>query len=133
MLIPNFLYGGEVEIMFNDDGHKYYKDNEKLIGVTTILSAISKPMLIPWASNMCADYVRDHLKPGVAMDEVEIKTMLDAARKAHSQRKTDAGNVGTLVHEWVDRYIKGENPEMPFNEELKKSVGKSGKNFSNAM
>ena len=110
--------------MFNDEGHKYYMDNEKLIGVTTVLSCINKPALVPWASNMCADYVKDHLKPGIPMDEVEIKTMLDVARKAHTQRKVDAGNVGSLAHDWIDGYIKGENPEMPFNEDLKKSVNK---------
>ena len=53
---------------------------------------------------------------------MELSTLFGAARKAHWQKKTDAGDAGTFLHKWVEKYIKGEDPGMPVNPDLQLSV-----------
>ena len=52
MLTSNKLYNGQVEIMFNDDAHIYYKDDKRIPSVTNILQVIAKPTLVPLAAKV---------------------------------------------------------------------------------
>lgn len=124
MIIRNHLYGGEVTLSFDGFRHRYVweEENEEIISVTKVISVINKPALINWASNMAIDYVSSQIEPGVAYDEIQLATIFDKGRKAHYDRKVEAGNIGTLLHKWVENYIRGENPGMPVNPELKESV-----------
>lgn len=120
--IINKMYGGKVELVFETTRHKYTVGEDVIPGVTTILDVLSKPALIYWSANQAAEYVRDHLKPGVALDEVQINELYERARKAHTQKKTDAGALGSLVHNWVEDYINGKDPGVPVNEEMRGAV-----------
>lgn len=118
------LYHGAITIVFDPMKHLYTLDGVPVPGVTGVIGMINKPALIPWAANMAAQRMGELLKPGVAYDEVQIKEMLGEAKVAHRRKKEAAGDVGTLIHKWIERWIKGENPEPPVNEVMKYATGK---------
>ncbi len=100
---------------FDEKTHTYYLDGVKMTGVTTILGVIAKPALIPWAVKTCADYIMDNCErheDGWLVSEKDLKE----AKSAHRKKKESAGDVGTLVHDAVENYVKnGEIPELPEN------------------
>jgi hypothetical protein len=131
MIIKTKLYKGEVELVFDSFRHSYHVNDrtfdrfqEKVTSVTTALGIINKPALVNWAANMAADSIAEALKPGISYDELELQTIIEAGRKAHYQRKTDAGLTGTFVHKWVEDYIKGNNPGMPVNKNLQEAINR---------
>lgn len=116
------LYNGQVQMTFNTNGHRYQIGDTECVGVTTILSTLAKPALIPWAVKMTTDYIATQLKAGKAYDELQIQSILKEAKLAHRKKKEDAGDLGSLIHNWIERYIKGEKPEMPTNEKMQKAI-----------
>ena len=120
----NKLYEGKVTIMFDVYQHKYtwVEEEEDITSVTTALKIISKPALISWAANVAVDYMTEKIEPGMEYDEVELAGIFKGARQAHWQKKTDAGDVGTLLHKWIESYINGEQVSMPVNEQMKISI-----------
>ena len=116
------LYDNTVTVYFDSIKHQYKVDALVVPSVTTVLSTIAKPALINWAANMCADNIAAALEPGKAYDELQLQAIIETGRRAHWQKKTDAGTIGSFVHKFVQQYINGENPALPVNEELKKSV-----------
>lgn len=131
MKIITKLYNEEVLLEFETFRHTYTVTDEKngifaqrRPSATTALGIIAKPQLIFWASNMCADSIKEQLKPGTAYDELQIEAIIETGRKAHTQRKVEAGTIGTFVHKWVEDYIKGQNPAQPVNKQLAVAVSK---------
>ena len=129
MEIKTSMYGGKVEMVFESYHHIYTVNdpennvfNERVGSVTKANGIINKPKLVNWSANITADTMLEQLKPGVAYDEIEINTMVEAARNAHFHKKKEAGDIGTMVHKWVEAYIKGENPGRPVNEQLQTSI-----------
>lgn len=129
MIIKTKLYQGEVELVFDSFRHSYHVNDANngrfqdiVTSVTTALSILNKPALVNWAANMAANSINEAWKPGVPYDELEIQAIIEGGRKAHWQRKTDAGLTGTFVHKWVEDYINGKNPGMPVNDNLKQAV-----------
>lgn len=135
-IIINKLYDGEVELTFEPMGHKYLVTDEKnnliespVRSVTKINSVISKPALIPWASKMAVESLRESIKAGESYDEVYLEQVFAEAQQAHSKRKIDAGILGTLTHKWVENYIgwrvlgspEGHKPSLPVNETAQKA------------
>lgn len=120
----NKLYNGEVTLTFDSARHRYvWEEKDQVIpSVTTILKVINKPALINWASNMAVDYASSAIEPGKSYDELELASIWQGAKKAHFQKKTDAGDLGTFLHKWVEDFIKGEKPGMPVNPDLQLSV-----------
>lgn len=113
------MYGGEIELVFDTLAHKYSVNGETVPGATTCLGVLSKPALTFWAANMAADYWKDHIKPGVSLDEIEIDNIWKASKRAHSQKKDESASLGTMVHKFVEDYIKGLNPELSVNPEMR--------------
>jgi hypothetical protein len=113
------LYNGKVEMTFDPDKHIYEVDGKIVEGVTGVISVISKPALMYWAVNMAIEYMQKHLKAGESYDEIEIKKILEGAKSAHRTKKEDAGDIGTLVHEAIEQYIKTGKEEAPVHEKAK--------------
>ena len=126
MNYENKLYKNKVTILYEDRRHRYVWEEEdrEVKSVTTALRIINKPALIPWAANAAVDSIVELIKPGVSYDELELAEVWDLGRKAHYKRKKDAGDLGTLLHKWIEQYIKGEDPGTPVNKRLQKSVGR---------
>ena len=86
---------------FSEKAHIHYLDGKRATGITTILGVISKPFLIPWASKMACEYVRENLK---SLDDLEA--VLEKAKNAHAQKRDAAGDVGKKVHLACEQFIK---------------------------
>lgn len=123
--------------------HEYRVNGKVVDGVTTILGILNKPMLIGWAAKEAVKdigyYERDSWDDKIKryvpapLEEQEkglqrcisiherIKTMdideywlaLHNAKGASNRKKTEAADIGTLVHTFVEDYIKGKNPSVP--------------------
>lgn len=122
MIIKNYLYNKTVEITFHEETHTYYINQKRLPSVTTVLSIVNKPMLVNWAAKMAVESMQQSFQPGVVYDEIQLKDAFALAKKAHWQRKTDAGSLGNVAHKWVEDYIRGKNPKMPIHQQLNASV-----------
>lgn len=122
MTIQNTLYDGEVKLTFESFRHQYKHNDTVIPSVTTILSIMNKPALVSWAANTAINAVKEQILPGVAYDELQLQNIFESSRIAHAKRKTDAGNYGTFVHDWIQAYIEGKNPELPVNKLLENSV-----------
>lgn len=127
------LYNGEETILFDDSldknnkpKHAYWKLSttnfkkdcspkmERLTGVTTFLKIIDKPALINWAVRITLGFIREHIDK-LAED---TDTVLSLAKDEANKQKDIAGEIGSAVHKWVEQHIKGENPEMPENDNV---------------
>lgn len=122
MITKNLLYNETVQIDFNSFNHAYSKDGEGLASVTGITGTINKPALIGWAVGECVNYLTEKIKPGISFDEVALVELFSEAKKAHTKSKDKSADIGSLVHDWVRRYINKENLEMPINEQLRTSI-----------
>lgn len=113
------LYGGDVKLEFESGRHIYLANGQKVESITGILKVISKNALIYWAVNMACEYMSKNITPGVALDELQIASLLDGAKKAHRTKSTDAATTGTMIHDWISKHLKGQNPPLPVNEKIK--------------
>ena len=118
------IYGGTVDLEYIDSKHLYLVNNKKVDGVTSILGVLAKPALMYWAVNMTIEFFKGALKPGMALDELKIQALLVDGKLAHRKKKDAAADFGTMVHEWIEKHIKGENPKPFVNEKLKNSCDK---------
>lgn len=132
------LYRGEVKIIFDESTytlkngetykkHIYFRDSVKpenaIDGVTSVLNVIAKPQLVPWATKITADFWKDYLVENkYQIDEVSIEKVYKESKKASDKVKNDAADHGTLLHKWMEAFLKGQNPEPLKNPALKKSA-----------
>lgn len=127
----SILYNGDVRLDFSPSGHKYqifHKGVEKFgtRGVTTVLGVLDKPSLVQWAANECNKYWVDGLSKG-PIDEILIATLAKEAPKQWLNTRDKAGQIGTLVHLWIEQWInykmgKGEKPLTPQNLNMQQAV-----------
>lgn len=117
------------------------KDFKLVPGPTTALGVLDKPFLVPWASKEAVKYsgwyekevwtpdgyvpvTEEEQSRGLerlisiknrigTMDYDEYWEFLNQAKSAHRMRKEGAADHGTIVHDWVEKWIKGDNPLMP--------------------
>lgn len=116
------LYKGKVKLNFNPEKHHYTVDGRTIDGVTTILGTLNKPALVPWAVKMCAEYMEQNLPVGVPLDEITKKNLIAESKKIYSKKSGDAADHGTMLHDWIERWIKGQNPQPFVNDILRKSA-----------
>jgi len=123
MVEKYLLYDGKVELSFDSDKHIYQVNGKIVDGVTSIIQIVDKSgPLMYWAVGQAMDYLRNNLKPGKALDEIEIREILEEASKQHRLSKTRAGNVGDLTHEYIEKAMKGEKPKMPVNKQIRNGI-----------
>jgi hypothetical protein len=97
----------------------YYADHatgDRLRSVTTILSGgVPKPGLVHWAGNTCTDSAIDNLPALVAASRhpEQLEELRSWIRKAHTRKKDERAEVGSLVHGVIESRILGtELPEV---------------------
>lgn len=103
--------------------HSHYYDGKRLLGVTTALSSISKgDGLTQWAVNQALDYVRGQFCPPEVQPPDEyfdpvsregLETVLLGAKQAWRYARERAASIGTQTHNWIEAYLKGEDPSWP--------------------
>lgn len=102
-VIETKLYGGKITVKFFVDSHQYWVDGKRKTGVTTIIGIKDKSTaLVSWATEIGADFLCDKLRAGEEITELDILR----AQDLHRERKQEAADLGTKIHEWCEQYIK---------------------------
>lgn len=87
------------------DGAEY-----RLRSVTSVLGVLNKEALIQWAVDQSMDYIRDRVDydaDGVArFTQPDLEALLREARMAHYRTKTEAADLGTLAHDYVESFLR---------------------------
>lgn len=104
-------------------GGYFTQDGKRIPSVTTILSRYKESgALIHWAAGQSAKYIKEqaanlplipyqqynlgHIKH--AIDRFEVLKLCDAAKTAYRTVRDDAAEAGTLAHDAVEHWIKGD-------------------------
>lgn len=121
------LYNGEVTVTL-DGRHKYtVHDNGVLVpdvvNVTSISGILDKPGLKFWAANLAADHILEALRAGTDITEA----LIEEARRKHTTFVKEAADIGTLVHDFVETFIRlilegKEQPALPDDERVLNGV-----------
>ena len=93
------------QFTFNKEKHEYLLDGKRMTGCTTILGILAKPALIPWASKMATEYIRENIGKFDIKDPKQFEQLLLEAKNAHAKRKEKAGDWGTKTHEEISNFI----------------------------
>ncbi|HDY75003.1 MAG TPA: hypothetical protein ENH49_00605 [Candidatus Marinimicrobia bacterium] len=72
--------------------------------VTTILSVLDKPALVPWAARVTAEYIQSHIDD--CFDADEIYELCNTAKNDFRAVSQTACDIGTAVHRAVELSLK---------------------------
>jgi len=111
------LYKGKIKGKFYPNSHAYYINGKRKTGVTTYIGIVdkSRPLII-WATELFRDFLLDMVEKGITEEHIYTGCTL------HEERKKESANIGTQVHDWIEKYIKGEKPEIPETKEAQIGV-----------
>lgn len=134
-----WFYNETVEIKFDKVEHKYFLVDPDLGNLIPLLNVSSvshivdrSDALVPWASKMAIEKLLrliptynaelDPSKPPIIalrhMTLEEFTKLALEAKSAHKDKLEDAGAVGHMAHEWIEKYIKavmaGDQPQVEF-------------------
>lgn len=116
------LYDGAVALDFDERKHVYKVDGIAVPSVTRVLDIIAKPALVGWAAKCASELIAAELRPGVALDEVQIGDLAERAKRAHRDASRRAAGIGSEVHTWAERHARGEDPAPPVNPLIRNGV-----------
>jgi len=128
MITAHKTHGGLYNIVFNSDPHTYSIAGALKPSATGVVDVLDKPALVRWSANCAADEFRKLMKPGVSLDELQIEQIAKAAAKAHVEIRDSAGDLGSLVHTWIHKFVlvemgeRKKKPAMPQNPEARLCV-----------
>jgi hypothetical protein len=101
----------------DEKGHHYRMNTTDILvdSVTTQLSLLAKPHLIPWACKMAVEFFASHIEDYQTFNDEESRgRLMRDAQFAYTGIRDDAGNIGTQVHniieEYVNKWIEFEEP-----------------------
>ena len=103
------LYGGKVSVDFYPDSHRYKIPTEKtyLISATAMTGILDKSLfLIPWAIGLTKSHLLMYLEGKSSITPEELYPVIDEAVIQHTQRKEEAGDVGSQIHDWCEAFAK---------------------------
>lgn len=120
------LYGGLVELEYDDPSHEYRYNGQVVPNVTSITGIKNKPFLIPWALKVAGQYVLDNW-PEEPSEVPTRMALVKGMKKAHEKVRDAAAGYGKEAHEWIEHYIHaslslGEPPPMPVTPQVLSAV-----------
>lgn len=122
------LYNGEIILEYDPIRHSYIVNGKPVLSVTAIVSILDKSeALMNWAVNKVKEFLEAQLVVGKVYDELEKQELLIEAVQAHKRHSRRAKDIGTFVHEWIQKYIESKikntpPPPLPLNQFIRKAV-----------
>lgn len=113
------LYNGTILLKFDDEKHKYW--NEKgvpLISTTGATKVLDKPALLGWVAKEMGIFMQQNWDVNRQYTEEEKIELIDKAKKEYRWVSKKATDIGTAIHELVEKWIKGEKFDMPTDENV---------------
>lgn len=120
-MITHTLYGGEVVVEFDEKAHRYLANGKPCQGVTGALKVIDKPAIGPWMVKMAAQHVADTLRPGIALDEIQIGRLVADMKRAHRSTSDEAADIGKLTHAYAEAFARNQHPDLPVNPQARRA------------
>lgn len=110
----------KLNIDFDEAKHTYTRksDGKLLTGVTTILGIRNKAYLMFWAAKMVVENLKERYDEIIKADKEEFLEILDEAKKTHTRKKEEAGDLGKQAHTWIENYIKTKCVDKPKDEKV---------------
>lgn len=109
-------------LVFKEKAHRYYYDGEHVPGVTTILNIVGKgDGLLYWAAQCAVNYLQERLQGELTTKDIE--DLCKQARQEWRSVKEEAGTIGGVVHDWIEQYLKGNNPPLPEHSKAQNAIG----------
>ena len=108
---PHKLEHGHT-IIFDEDKHVYIKDNNYVVGMSTLLGKLASPALETWKFNEGVKAIKKEMeKQGIPLDKID-KIIINA--KANAKAKNDnILSIGSIVHKLIEKWLKGEKVTKP--------------------
>lgn len=103
---PFHVYDGKHLLEFESTEHVYYLDGLQVPSVTQVLDMKSKEGLKYWRANKVIEFLEEHLEPNKKYKPIQIEELLKLAKHAADRVSKKALNVGSMVHDWIERYIE---------------------------
>ena len=100
-------------LVFYEKSHRYKLDGAWVPGVTTILGVLNKPALTKWAASQVAEYVADHRDAITHLYAAGRGPMVAALKETPWQKRDDAADRGTSLHDFAERLLRDEEVEVP--------------------
>lgn len=94
-------------------GRTYTWGDESFTSVTTLLGALSKPALVNWAAKMVAEYAVDNGPEILALAKADREGAIRALKGSPWQKRDEAADLGTHVHDQIEARILGQTPAAP--------------------
>lgn len=117
---PTHLKFDRSLLTFDPGRHRHLYDGKQLIGVTTALGIISKgDALVQWGVNQAIEHIAAQLH-GDLSDE-QVQAIFLGAKYAWRQKRDEAADIGSQAHNWIERYLRGDNPDWPDNPQVRNS------------
>ena len=95
------LYKGTVKLNFDEAKHLYTVNNQRVLGVTSIIGILGKPALVNWATKLAVDKVRERKD----FLSTHLEDVLMEAKREHWVQSQQAKELGTRVHAVADRWF----------------------------
>lgn len=100
--------------MIQNEGRSYPIDGlGKFWSVTTILGILEKPALVQWAANCAVNYITEAFAFTDTLTPQGIADILTQAKAAHKNIKDEAADIGTQVHEWIEKWAESMMGQQP--------------------
>jgi hypothetical protein len=108
---------GKKTIFFDDEAHRFTDaQGNKVQSVTYYTGVIDKSSaLIGWAVKLYRQYLESKLESGAVITGEEIAE----GAKQHRIKKEEAADIGTRVHELVNKWIKTKKSDLAEDEDEK--------------
>lgn len=104
------FYDGAVQIDFYPNSHRYklvsldgVEKNEWLPSPSSVTGKLDKSgALMGWATGVFEATMLEHMRDGVNFTRDDVVAMLAISKNAYAQKRDEAADVGTVVHEFAE-------------------------------
>jgi len=104
------LYDDTIVIDFYPTSHRYklisidgVEKNEWIASPSSVVGKLDKSnQLMSWAVRMFEERMLEHMRDGAQFTRDDVVSMLNIARGAYTERKQEAADVGTVVHDFAE-------------------------------
>jgi len=119
------LYQETETLLFDPVDHKYFWKELERPSATTITKILTPAMAIGnWTAKMCADEFKKLIVAGKSYDEIQLLEYYEQIKKSANTNMSNAGMVGSQVHDLIENYIHYKTIPDIHNEQMKLSFYK---------
>ena len=112
--IESYHYGGR--LLTRNEKHKYFLDGEPLDGVTSACDEVNdgkSGAMSYWGADTVTRGVMSRFPESNTISLDEYKKLAEEARRDLGWAKTDAANIGTIAHQWIEEYVRSKLLMLP--------------------